>query len=644
MTEWAQWLRSERGVEAKSYDDLWRWSVEDLEGFWESIWTYFELIGHSAPMRILEDRPMPGAKWFPGATLNWAENIMRRLPSGVAVIGQSQTRATTELTGPELADSVARARFGLVALGVKRGDRVAAYLPNIAEAVILLLACASLGAVFSSCPPEFGIKGVIDRFGQIEPTILVTVDGYRHKGRPIDRAAEIAAIRNALPTLRATVLVPYLSRNAELADSTSWPELLSHPAEPLFEAVPFDHPLYILYTSGTTGLPKPIVHSHGGILLEHTKLHHLHHDLRPGDRFFWFATTGWVMWNYLVSGLLTGSAIVLFDGDPGYPNLDVLWQLASDVRVTVFGVSAPFLLSCRKAEMNPGRDWDLTCIRQLGSTGAPLPAIGAEWVYERVNSNLLLISACGGTDVATAFVAGTLMLPVVAGEIACRCLGVKVEAFDQSGLPVVGRPGELVITRPMPSMPVYLWGDHAGERYHHAYFERFPNVWAHGDWITITERGTCIITGRSDATLNRGGVRLGTSDFYSVIEDVPGIIDSLVVHLEDPEGGLGELLLFVQLAENVQLANGPEKEIRSRLRSLLSPRHDPDVILSVPSIPRTLSGKKLEIPIKRILTGVPLGQAASTDMITDPQSLLPFVSLFESRQKARNSTAGDKQI
>ena len=625
------WLERERGLTFDGYDDLWRWSVDDLEGFWTSIWEHFDVIAHSPYEHALSHRAMPGARWFEGATLSYAEHALRATSTGTAVISHSQTRAPVDLTWDELRDHVARARAGLAVLGVGPGDRVAAYLPNIAEALIAFLATASLGAVWSSCAPEFGTRSVIDRFQQIEPKVLLTIDGYRYGDRDIDRAAEVAVIRDALPSLRATVVVPYLGDGSTIPDTTTWSALLAEPGPLDFAAVPFDHPLYILYSSGTTGLPKPIVHGHGGILLEHLKMLSLHHDLGPSDRFFWFSTTGWMMWNYLVSGLLVGARVVLFDGNPAHPDLSALWRVAEEVGITSFGTSAPFLLSCRKEGLDPQRDHDLSAIRGVGSTGAPLPAEGFRWVYEHVGQDLVLSSASGGTDVCTAFVAAVPLLPVVAGEIPCRCLGAKIEAYDEHGHPVIGTQGELVITEPMPSMPVGFWSDPDGSRYHAAYFEEYPGVWRHGDWITITERGSCTITGRSDSTLNRGGVRLGTADFYSVVEGFPEIADSLVVHLEDPEGGAGELLLFVQLRDGVALDDALRARIGAELRTALSPRHVPDEIRAVPLVPRTLSGKKLEIPVKRILTGTAAEVAASKGALADASSLAPFEAMAAER-------------
>ncbi|WP_273735288.1 acetoacetate--CoA ligase [Mycolicibacterium septicum] len=620
---WLGWLETECGLRFSDYNDVWKWSVEDLDAFWRSIWEHFELIAQVPPERTLASDAMPGAVWMPGVRLNYAENALRRAPEGVAVVARSQTREGSELTGQQLRDQVARARTGLLKLGVGRGDRVVAYAPNIPETLILFLAAASIGAVFSSCPPEFGPKAVLDRFAQIEPTVLLCVDGYRHRGRDVSRRDEVNAIRDGLPTLNTTVTLPYLEDRFELADGVSWAELTETTGELAFEPVPFEHPLYVVYSSGTTGLPKPIIHAHGGILIEHTKVHALHHDLGPGDRFFWYSTTGWIMWNYLVSGLLVGSSIVLWDGDPGYPDLETLWALAQETGVTVFGASAPFLMSCLKADVAPGQSFDLSRIRQVGSTGAPLPADGFRWVYSHVKDDVVLVSISGGTDLASGIVAGVSLLPVRAGEITCRCLGVKAEAFNDDGTSVIGGEGYLVVTKPMPSMPVGLWGDTDGSRYRAAYFERFPGIWEQGDWVTISPYGTVTITGRSDATLNRGGVRLGTSDFYGVVEKLPEIADSLVVHLEEA-GSVGELLLFVQLAPGYELDDALRSAIATRLRTALSPRHVPDDILAVPSVPKTMTGKKLEVPVKRILSGTPASEAASKDSLADPLSLNYF--------------------
>jgi acetoacetyl-CoA synthetase len=626
-----RWLAERHGLEFADYEALWRWSVDDLPAFWGSLWEYFEVRANGWSGTVLADAGMPGARWFPGAALNYAEHVLRMPGIGdddVAVLAYSQTRPPITLTAAELREQVRRVRAGLRRLGVVRGDRVVAYLPNIPETLVLMLATASLGATFSSCAPEFGTRSVVDRWRQIDPKVLVAVDGYRYGDKAVDRAAELSAIVEALPSLSAVVRLGYLGTEVE---ELSWSTLAADTEEPLaFEQVPFDHPLYLLYSSGTTGLPKPIVHGHGGILVEHMKMLALHHDLGPGDRFFWFSTTGWMMWNYLVSAPAVGASVVLVDGNPGYPDLGWLWRTAAEAGMTYFGTSAPFLLSCRKAGLVPCEIADLSALRGLGSTGAPLPPEGFDWVYEAVG-DVLLASASGGTDVCTAFVGGVPLVPVYSGEISCRCLGAKVEAFAPDGTSIVDALGELVISAPMPSMPVGFWGDADGSRYADAYFSTYPGVWRHGDWITITSRGTCVITGRSDATLNRGGVRLGTSEFYSVVEGLDEVVDALVVHLEDPAGGAGELLLFVVLAPGLVLDDALRARLVGELRSALSPRHVPDEIYQVEAVPRTLSGKKLEVPVKRILTGTPGEQAAAKGALVNPESLSAFETLAKSR-------------
>jgi len=637
MGRWLTWLERERGLAFATYDEAWRWSVDDLEAFWSSVWDFFEVRSETPPGRPLADRRMPGATWFPGARLNYAEHALRldgRSGRDTVVVGHSQTRGPVSLSADEIRDQVARVRAGLVRLGVRRGDRVVAYLPHIPEALVAFLATASLGAIWSSCSPEFGVRSVIDRFSQVEPTILLAIDGYRYGAKTIDRAEEVAEIRAALPSLRATVVVPYLEPDPErVAGAIPWAALLAEPGAAGFEPVPFAHPLYILYSSGTTGLPKAIVHGHGGILLEHLKALALHTDLGPADRFFWFTTTSWMMWNYLVSGLLVGATVILFDGDPASPDLGALWRLASDAEVTYFGTSAPFIMACRKAGLAPGRELDLTHLRGVGSTGAPLPAEGYRWVYDKAHGEVNLGSLSGGTDLCTGFVGPSPLVPVWAGEISCRMLGARVEAFDEGGQSIVGRPGELVLTAPMPSMPVGFWNDPDGSRYRAAYFADFPGAWRHGDWITVTERGSCVITGRSDATLNRGGVRLGTAEFDAVVEALPEISESLVVHLEDPAGGPGELLLFVVLRAGDELNDALRRRIGSELRTSLSPRHVPDSIVAVPAIPRTRSGKKLEVPVKRILAGAPPDVTSSRDAVVDPRSLDVFIELAARRTR-----------
>lgn len=639
-----RFLERERGLRfpgPDTYGQLWEWSVTDLAGFWSAVWEHFEVRSTTPYDAVLPSADLPGASWFPGARLSYAEHALRGPavpagaapvdPTGPALVAHSQSRPTIELSWADLRDQVARVRAGLARLGVGPGDRVAAYLPNVPEAVVALLATASLGAVFTSCAPEFGVRSVVDRFAQVEPVVLLAVDGYRYGGRAVDRRAEVAALQTALPSLRATVLLPYLDPAAEVEGTLPWAELCAEEGPLEFVPVPFDQPLYVLYSSGTTGLPKAIVHGHGGILLEHLKALALQMDLGPGDRFFWFTTTGWMMWNYLVSGLLVGATVVLFDGDPGHPDLGTLWRMAAQTRVTYFGHAAPYYLACRKAGLRPGDLVDLSSLRGVGSTGAPLPPEGFRWVYDAVRRDVLLMSFSGGTDVCTGFVGGSPLLPVRAGRIAGRCLGARVEAYDAQGRSVVGQEGELVITAPMPSMPVGFWGDPDGRRYREAYFSAYEGVWRHGDWVTIHPDGSVTISGRSDSTLNRGGVRIGTAEFYRVVEEVPGVADSLVVHLEDPEGGPGELVLFVVPAPGAAWDEAARARLVTALRTQLSPRHVPDAIHPVPAIPRTLTGKKLEVPVKRILTGAPVGAVASKDALADPAALDAFVALARTR-------------
>jgi len=628
------WLETDGGLAFDDYDALWRWSTAEPDAFWRSIWSFFE-ISTTTPATGLADARMPGARWFPTATLNYAEQVLRlpnRGPDEVVIVGRSQTRPPVELNAGQLRDQVARCRAGLRALGVGRGDRVAAFLPNIPETVVAMLATTSLGAIWTSCAPEFGTRAVIDRFGQVEPLVLLAVDGYRYGDKAIDRLSEVSEIRAALPSLEATVILPYLHpETAAVGDAHAWADLMAR-SEPLeFEQVSFDHPLYVLYSSGTTGLPKAIVHGHGGILLEHLKALALHTDLGPADRFFWFTTTGWMMWNYLVSGLAVGSSIALFDGNPAHPDLSTLWRLASETGTTYFGTSATFLMACRKANLEPRDEVDLTALRGVGSTGAPLPAEGFRWVRDAVSETAPVGSLSGGTDLCTGFLGPCPLVPVWAGEISCRMLGAGIESFDQDGRAIIGREGELVITVPMPSMPVGLWGDTDGSRMREAYFSTYPGIWRHGDWLTITERGSCVISGRSDATLNRGGVRIGTAEFYGVVEGIDEVSDSLVVHLEDEGGGPGDLLLFVVPRPATRLDEELRRRIADELRTELSPRHVPDAIIEVRAIPRTLSGKKLEVPVKRILLGASPDAAASRESLSDPTALDAFVAIGRER-------------
>jgi len=627
-------LRDTRGRDLADYDELFDWSVSDLEGFWGSVWDYFEVKAHTPYERVLGRADMPGAEWFTKASLNYAEHMVGREEdlADTAVLAISQTRDSFELSFGDLREQVGAARAGLQRLGVGPGDRVVAYLPNIPETLVAFLATASLGAVWATCAPEFGPRSVIDRFGIVEPKLLLAIAGYRYGDKAIDRRAEVAEVRAALPTLEHVVHVPYAGGADDLLpDAVGWDDLVAEPGPLEFDPVPFDHPLYVLFSSGTTGLPKAIVHRHGGILIEHFKNHGLSWDIQRGDRLMWFTTTAWMMWNALVSTLLLRASIVMLDGNPQYPGAAAQWQLAERTQPTLMGAGPPLLMGCRKAGLQIGRDFDLASIRQLCAAGSPLPAEGFDWVYEQLGPDLLLNVGSGGTDVCCGIVQGSPLQPVYRGEIAGRCLAVDTAALDPDGHEVVGELGELVIRKPMPSMPVRFWDDPGGERYRSAYFDEYPGLWRHGDWILFTERGSCVITGRSDATLNRGGVRMGTAEFYTVVEDQPEVDDSLVVHLEDPEGGPGELLLFVALREGVALDDELRKRLAGALRGALSPRHVPDTVEAVPAIPRTLTGKKLELPVKRILLGVRAQDVASRDALADPTAIDAFVEYAEGR-------------
>jgi acetoacetyl-CoA synthetase len=632
LGRYLDWLAAERGIDFAGYEELWRWSVDDLAGFWGSLWDFFGLAAHSTYERVLGSDAMPGAEWFPGARLNYAEHMLGRAGDAdtVAVVAISQSRAAQELTFGELRSQVARARAGLQRLGVGPGDRVVAYLPNVPETLVAFLATASLGAVWATCPPEFGPRSVLDRLGQLEPTVLLAVAGYRWGATLVDRRAQVAAVRERLPSLRAVVHVPYVGGSEDaLPDAHGWDDLLREDGPLEFEALPFAHPLYVLFSSGTTGLPKAIVHGHGGILIEHLKNHALSWDLRPGDRLLWFTTTAWMMWNALVSTLLVRASIVMIDGNPGWPDLSFQWRLASETGATMLGLSPAFTMACRKEGLQPGRDVDLTAIRTVGAAGSPLPIEGYEWIYEQLGHGVFLNVGSGGTDVCSGIVQGCPLLPVYAGEIAGRCLGVDTAALDPDGRTVVGQLGELVIRRPMPSMPVSFWNDPDGSRYRAAYFDHYPGVWRHGDWILFTERGSSIVAGRSDATLNRGGVRLGTSELYTVVEEFEEVVDSLVVHLEESD----DLILFVVLREGVELDDALRTRLADALRTGLAPRHRPDEILAVPAIPRTLTGKKLELPVKRILTGTAAAEVVSRDALADPASIEPFVDYARARAR-----------
>jgi acetoacetyl-CoA synthetase len=629
LAKYLRWL-ADRGRAFGDYEELWQWSVSDQAAFWGSLWDYFGVKADQPYERVLPDQPvMPGTRWFTGARLNYARHALNGFAndSEVAVLAYSQTRAPITLTVGELRELVANARVGFKRLGVKRGDRVAAYLPNLPETLVAFLATASLGAIWSSCASEFGPRAVLDRFAQIRPKVLLAVDGYRYGDRHIDRRSEFNQIRAGLPSVEHVVHVPY--GGTELDHATRWDDLIAESGALEIEPVEFAHPLYVLYSSGTTGPPKAIVHGHGGILVEHLKNHALSWDLRRGDRMLWFTTTAWMMWNALVSALLRGTSVVLVDGNPVYPDVRWQWRLAEETQATFFGVSPGYLMGCRNQGVEPGREFSLR-LRQLGCAGSPLPLEGFVYACEKLGPDCMLNVGSGGTDLCSGIVQGNPLLPVWAGEISGRCLGVAAYAFDPAGRAVVDELGELVITAPLPSMPVGFWNDADGRRYQSAYFDHYPGVWQQGDWVRFTARGSAVVTGRSDATLNRGGVRLGTGEFYQVVAECSEVTDSLVVHLEDSHGGPGELVLFVVLAVGVNLDGTLRRRLNDGLRQALSPRHVPDTIVAVPSIPYTRTGKKLEVPVKRILQGAMPEQVASVDALADPHSLEPYRSLAQS--------------
>ena len=625
IAAYMKWLEK-RGQKHSGYGELWAWSVDDLEGFWGSIWKYYDVADADYP--VLPERQMPGARWFEGSEVNFAEYVFRKSRDGPALISKRERRPPRTVSWEELKKRTAALAADLKEKGVEPGDRVAGYLPNTPEAVTAFLACASIGAVWSCCSPDFGAPAVVDRFSQIRPKVLLATDGYSYGGKWFDRGEELSSIMKALPSLERTIHVQG-AEGGSVAGADSWEDAVSGKESPEYESLPFDHPLWVLYSSGTTGLPKPIVHGHGGILVQLLKEVGLHSDIREGDRFFWFTTTGWMMWNYMVGGLLHGAAMVLYSGSTSFPDLDSLWELADRTQTTFMGGSAAYFASCLKGGVEPKSSHGLSRLRGIGSTGSPLSTDLFEWVYSAVKEDVWLASVSGGTDVCSPFVGGCPILPVHSGEIQCRSLGSKVEAFDEAGNSVVGQVGELVLTEPIPSMPLYLWGDEDGSRYRESYFGVYPGVWRHGDWIEITKRGSCVIYGRSDATIKRMGVRIGTSEIYRAVEALPEVADSMAVDLEGPAGE-GRMVLFVATTQGRKMDKGFEERLRAKIRADLSPRYVPDLIVQAPKIPRTLNGKKMEVPVKKVLLGGDPSKALNLGAVSDPDSLDFFIRLARS--------------
>lgn len=640
LTRYLDWLRAEYSLDFQDYDSVWNWSISEVDAFWESLVRYFDVRFHTPYTRVRSAEPMPHTRWFVEGTLNYAEHVFRNETiDRPALLFQSEQEPLTEISWAELRQQTAALAGYLRSVGVGKGDRVVGFLPNCPEATVALLATMSLGAVWSSASPDFGAGSVADRFAQVQPKVLLAVEGYVYGGKAFDKTSTVRELVAKLPTLERLVWVSYLdadrlNRSKSPADhlegfETRWSAIIQRPAPELtFTPVEFNDPVWVLYSSGTTGLPKAITHSQGGVLLEHLKYLTFHNDIRPGERFFWFTTTGWMMWNFLNASLLAGATAVLYDGSPGYPDLGVLWQLVQDARIEHFGTSAPFLMAGRKAGLTPGSQFDLSALRSIGSTGSPLPPEGFDWVYESVRADVWLSSMSGGTDVCTAWVGGCPTEPVYEGEIQCRCLGADVVAFDEAGNPRTNEVGELVVRQPMPSMPVFFWNDPDFSKYHASYFEEYPGVWRHGDWVTVTDRGTVVIWGRSDATLNRQGVRIGTAEIYRAVEAFPEIRDSLVVHLERPDGS--EFMpLFVVLQPGTDLTDELQNRLRQRIRAEYSPRHVPDAILAAPDVPYTLSGKKLEMPVKKLLLGKPLEAVVNPGSVRNPAALDWFAAQRE---------------
>lgn len=646
VTHFIAWLNA-GGHKFGNYEDLRRWSVADIAGFWEAVWRYFEVTSSAPYECVLRSEDMPGADWFPGARVNYIRMLLSKGDGDkTAIYAAGEEGAARKISWDELKTQVFKVATALRELGIGPGDRVVSYLPNVPEAAVAFFATASIGAVWSSCSPDFGSASVIDRFGQITPKLLFATDSYRYGGKNFDRRAEVRAMVDALPSLQHVVHVtgadPAYGSAPLTADAIAWAKLVSRPAVSeakfVFEDTRFDHPLWIVYSSGTTGLPKPFVHGHGGVLLEALKFTHFHLNLKPDSCMFYFTTTGWVMWNILLSGLVAGSAVVLYDGNPMTPKPDRLWELAAETGMTLFGASPTFLNGQMKSGIAPNKLYDLSAMKSILLGGSPVMPEHMEWCFENLHPDMWVTSQSGGTDVASAFVGGVPTLPVHAGEIQARCLGVDVHAFDDEGKSVIDQVGELVVSKPMPSMPLFFWNDEGGHRYHDSYFDTYAGHWRHGDYFKVNERGGCFIMGRSDSTLNRYGVRIGTAEIYRTIEGLEEVEDSIIVNLDLP-GGTFFMPLFVVLKKGVALDDKVKEKINKALREKYSPRHVPDRIYEIDAVPYTLTGKKMEVPVRKILLGVSVDKAASRDAMSNP-SAIDYFRDFAATQ-TEYSTAAD---
>ena len=631
ITHFLTWLKKEKNLQFSDYESLWEWSTDNIENFWQIMVDYFDIQFHHPYKRVLNNHKMPGTKWFEGATLNYTQQLFKNYSDDFpALISEAENRNMSEMSWSDLYKQVASVSRFMRNKNIKKGDRVVAFMPNTPETVVAFLATASIGAVWSSCAPEFGAESVIERFKQIKPKMMFAVEGCLYIGKKIDRTDIVLEIRNEIPEIETLVLIDYIDPSGEIGnkikDKVSFSKVLETQTDKIeYEYVGFNDPLWVLYSSGTTGKPKAITHSQGGIVLEHTKYLSLHSNVKPGSRFFWYSTTGWMMWNFMMGSLLVGGTAVLYDGSPAYPNINRLWDMADRAKIETFGTSAAYIMACIKAGIVPRKEHDLSALKSIGSTGSPLPVSGFNWCYENVKNDLWLNSVSGGTDICSVFTGGLPTLPVFPGEIQCRSLGAKVESYDEDGNPLIGRVGEMVISEPMPSMPIYFWNDNEFKRYEESYFEMYPGKWRHGDWIEITKRGGAIISGRSDSTLNRGGIRIGTAEIYSAVEKLPEIKDSLIIGLER-DGGKYYLPLFVVLKEGEELTPELIKKIAATVRKQFSPRHVPDQVFKIDEVPYTLSGKKMETPVKKYFRGDDLDKVLNKDAMRNPEAFDFFIS------------------